>query len=221
MHQIPSWNSSKRIIKTNKVLKPFELLLSYNSRIILHINVNINCSAVNYIEVFILSNVNVCWKVPSFLHHSHNFMDNTWQWVKRLPLAAISDGGLHGDVLLRSEKRPQRAVPHVDQRELMETCTCDKIRRQRFVRLTQEKEHVCFCLLEEQEREDGFCSNLRPLLWRSCIFWCGTEIQSRMVGFSVSGPQKLDPLDTSCSFCCCTTNSTNRIKKVWIHYSSF
>lgn len=39
-----------------------------------------------------------------------------------LPLAAISDGRNHGDVLFRIEKSLQRAVPRVDQRELMEAC---------------------------------------------------------------------------------------------------
>lgn len=40
-----------------------------------------------------------------------------------LPLAAISDGRNHGDVLLRIEKRPQRTVPRVDQCELNEAYT--------------------------------------------------------------------------------------------------
>lgn len=85
-----------------------------------------------------------------FAEKSHlSYMTVTTLWITHdnglnlgwfLPLAAISDGGLHGDVLLRIEKRPQRAIPYVDQRELMETCTCDKIRWQRFVRLNQEKE---------------------------------------------------------------------------------
>lgn len=40
-----------------------------------------------------------------------------------LPLAAISDSRNHGDVLFRIEKRPQRAIPRVDQCELMEAYT--------------------------------------------------------------------------------------------------
>lgn len=146
MHQIPSRNSSKRIISTNQVLKPFaqELLLSLQNNPPYKREHKLQCCKLYWNFHFI--KCQCLLKSPIFLHHSHNFMDNTWQWVKLLPLAAISDGGLHGDVLLRIEKRPQRAVPHADQRELMETCTCDKIRWQRFVRLNQEKEHVLFLL---------------------------------------------------------------------------
>lgn len=38
------------------------------------------------------------------------------------PVAAIGDGGNHGDVLLRDGGRPEGTVPSVDQRQLMETC---------------------------------------------------------------------------------------------------
>lgn len=216
MHQIPSRNSSKRIISTNQVLKPFarKLLLSHNSRIILHINVNINCSAVNYIEIFILSNVNVCWKVPSFyitvttLWITHDSGLNFYLW---LPSVTVGSMVMFSSGLKKGRREPYHMLTSVS---LWKPAHVIKYDGKGLSGWTKKKNMFCFCLLEEQDREDGFCSNLQPLLWRSCIFWCGTEIQSRMVGVSVSGPQKLDPLNTSCSFCCCTTNSTNRSKKV-------
>lgn len=195
-------------------LLPWELLLSHNSRIILHINVNINCRAVNYIEIFILSNVNVCWKVPSFyitvttLWITHDNGLNFYLW---LPSVTVGSMVMFFSGLKKGRREPYHMLTSVS---LWKPAHVIKYDGKGLSGWTKKKNMFCFCLLEEQDREDGFCSNLRPLLWRSCIFWCGTEIQSRMVGFSVSGPQKLDPLDTSCSFCCCTTNSTNRSKKV-------
>lgn len=40
-----------------------------------------------------------------------------------LPLAAIGNSGNNGDVVLGREQGPQRAVPRVDQRECLKTCT--------------------------------------------------------------------------------------------------
>lgn len=49
------------------------------------------------------------------------------------------------------------------------------------------------------------------LLWKSCMSGCETEIQSRLVCLSGSGPQKLDAWDPFCKICC--FNSTSGGKK--------
>lgn len=67
------------------------------------------------------------------------------------------------------------------------------------------------CKYKWREMIDS-CSIFVPFLWRSCMFWWEIEIQSRLVCFSVSGPQKLDPLEPFCSRCCCTSNSGKESK---------
>lgn len=43
-----------------------------------------------------------------------------------LPLAAVSDGGNHGNVLLQGENWVQGAVPRVDEREPVDACTINR-----------------------------------------------------------------------------------------------
>lgn len=118
--------------------------------------------------------------------HCHNIWHNNiptrqaWRWKKHpfplqlshiLPVAAVGDCRNHGNVLLKSENRVQRAVPRVDKCELVEACAFNTTASIRQPNKTVLKEMwiISDCLLFnmngccKSQQCTSICTSLRDL----------------------------------------------------------